>query len=191
MAAGTGLGPRRRTERGWGPFLNQSGGAQRGGQQAELFAEQRWNGGDLGLALIRDGNGTRSFETLMRYRGAAMAEFMRALRTLKALQAEQAAGQVAGAQFVEVRPKRPRAPAPVAFRAEPNETKPTATGKLQDMVQARPGPGQTLPRPVRPGCRTNPRVRLDAQPEVCGQVGVAVDRGHLGSSDCQGSAKQP
>jgi hypothetical protein len=27
------------------------------------------------------GNGTRSFETLLRYRGAAMAEFWRALRT--------------------------------------------------------------------------------------------------------------
>ncbi len=46
--------------------------------------------GGLGLALIRDGNGARSFETLLRYRGAAMAEFWRALRTLKALQAEQA-----------------------------------------------------------------------------------------------------
>ena len=58
--------------------------------EAELFEERRWDDGDLGLALIRDGNGTRSFETLMRYRSAAMAEFMRALRTLKALQAGQA-----------------------------------------------------------------------------------------------------
>src|SRR5262245_40684197 len=59
--------------------------------EIELFEERRSADGGLGLALIRDGNGTRSFETLLRYRGAAMAEFWRALKTLKALQAEQAA----------------------------------------------------------------------------------------------------
>jgi hypothetical protein len=42
----------------------------------------------MGLALIRDGNATRSFDTLLRYRGTAMAEFIRSRRTLKALQAE-------------------------------------------------------------------------------------------------------
>ena len=50
--------------------------------------------GGLGLALIRDGNGARSFETLLRYRGAAMAEFgarcaRKALKAHQALQAEQ------------------------------------------------------------------------------------------------------
>ena len=59
--------------------------------EVELFEERRWENAGVGMALIRDGNGTRSFETLMRYRGAAMAEFWRALKTLKALQAEQAA----------------------------------------------------------------------------------------------------
>jgi hypothetical protein len=59
--------------------------------EIELFAERRSAVGGLGLALIRDGNGARSFETLLRYRGAAMAEFWRALKTLKALQAEQPA----------------------------------------------------------------------------------------------------
>jgi hypothetical protein len=44
--------------------------------------------GRLGLALVRDGNGSRSFDTLLRYRGSAMAELWRALRALKALQAE-------------------------------------------------------------------------------------------------------
>jgi hypothetical protein len=34
-------------ERGWGPV------PQRGGQQTELFAELRWQNGDLGVALIR------------------------------------------------------------------------------------------------------------------------------------------
>ena len=59
--------------------------------EVELFEERRWEDAGVGMALIRDGNGTRSFETLLRYRGAAMAEFWRALKTLKALQAEQAA----------------------------------------------------------------------------------------------------
>jgi hypothetical protein len=63
--------------------------------ETELFEERRFADGGLGLALIREGNGTRSFETLLRYRGAAMAEFWRALRTLKALQAEQAVAQAA------------------------------------------------------------------------------------------------
>ena len=58
--------------------------------EAELFKEQAYGAAGPGLALIRDGNGTRSFDTLLRYRGAAMAELWRALRTLKALQVEQA-----------------------------------------------------------------------------------------------------
>ena len=61
--------------------------------EAELFAREMdgpFGGGDLGLALIRDGNGARAFDTLLRYRGAAQAEFARALRMLKALQAEAA-----------------------------------------------------------------------------------------------------
>ena len=59
--------------------------------EAEVLEFRSYEGANPGIALIRDGNGTRSFETLMRYRSAAMAEFWRALRTLKALQAEQAA----------------------------------------------------------------------------------------------------
>jgi hypothetical protein len=59
--------------------------------ETEVFAERSYGTASPGLALIRDGNGTRSFETLLRYRGAAMAELWRALKTLKALQAEQAA----------------------------------------------------------------------------------------------------
>ena len=58
--------------------------------EVELFEERGYCNANPDLALIRDGNGTRSFETLLRYRGAAMAEFWRALKTLKSLQAEQA-----------------------------------------------------------------------------------------------------
>src|SRR5918996_4515769 len=61
--------------------------------EAELFAREMdglFGDGDLGLALIRDGNGARAFDVLLRYRGAAQAELFRTLRTLKALQAEAA-----------------------------------------------------------------------------------------------------
>jgi hypothetical protein len=56
--------------------------------EAELFENGGRGDGDLALALIRDGHGTRSFVTLLRYRGSALAEFFRALRMLKALQDE-------------------------------------------------------------------------------------------------------
>ncbi len=52
--------------------------------EADLFALNQLAGWSLGHALIRDGNGARSFDTLLRYRGGALAELWRALRTLKA-----------------------------------------------------------------------------------------------------------
>jgi hypothetical protein len=55
--------------------------------EAELFA-RNMDGRCLGLALIRDCNGARAFDTLLRYRGGTLAELWRALRTLKVLQAE-------------------------------------------------------------------------------------------------------
>jgi hypothetical protein len=96
--------------------------------EVELFEERRWENAGVGMALIRDGNGTRSFETLLRYRGAAMAEFWRALKTLKALQAEQAAvlEQAVGADLaLELPASQLAAPAPV--RAQP--PRPTARGQ--------------------------------------------------------------
>ena len=42
----------------------------------------------LGTGLIRDGNGPRALETLVRYRGSVLAELFRALAALKLLQAE-------------------------------------------------------------------------------------------------------
>ena len=92
---------------------------------AELFEERRSADGGLGLALIRDGNGARSFETLLRYRGAAMAEFWRALRTLKALQAEQALGTDAAPGG---------APAPARGAATARRSRAT------ERTRARPGP---------------------------------------------------
>jgi hypothetical protein len=80
-----------------------------------VLAFQRYGGADLGLALIRDGNSTRSFETLLSYRGAALAEFTRSLRTLKALQAERAARAPAAVGPVD---------RPVAQDEQPNEPEP-------------------------------------------------------------------
>src|SRR5919106_368869 len=61
--------------------------------EAGLFTWNQLGGGGrhLRLALIRDCNNARAFDTLLRYRGGTLAELWRALRTLKALQAEQAA----------------------------------------------------------------------------------------------------
>jgi hypothetical protein len=59
--------------------------------EAELFAREMeglFDDGDLGLALIKDGNGARAFDTLLRYRRAAEAEFARALRMLDERKAE-------------------------------------------------------------------------------------------------------
>ena len=103
--------------------------------EIELFEERRVASGGLGLALIRDGNGARSFETLLRYRGAAMAEFWRALRTLKALQAEQASGRAIARG--RCRPGGALAPAHGAAGARPS----SAT----ERTRARPGPTAISP----------------------------------------------
>jgi hypothetical protein len=60
---------------------------------------------DFGLLVIRDRNGARALDTLLRYRGSVQAELFRALAALKALQAEAAA-----------------APAPVASLPPPAAT---------------------------------------------------------------------
>jgi hypothetical protein len=59
--------------------------ARAGRMERELFVYRCRDDGNLAIGLMRDGNGTRSVETLLRYRGAAQAELTRALRTLKAL----------------------------------------------------------------------------------------------------------
>jgi hypothetical protein len=118
--------------------------------EVELFAHRSW-GADAnpGLAMIRDGNGTRSFETLLRYRGAAMAEFWRALKTLKALQAEALAHAAA-----EVQAQRAVAPDPAAVLLDR-----PAAAKEPNEPESRSDPGE----PGRPGDSSNsaaaPRVR--------------------------------
>jgi hypothetical protein len=119
--------------------------------EAELFAERRYGAAGPGLALIRDGNGTRSFETLLRYRGAAMAEFWRALRTLKALQAEQAAQlqpEAATKPALAEPAMRPAARLPRAQVARPNEPKAGARRQLDYVLSEPPALGPTLHEPA-------------------------------------------
>jgi hypothetical protein len=116
------------------------------------------------MALIRDGNGTRSFETLMRYRNAAIAEFMRALRTLKALQAEAADlhAHAAGADLarealvtpaaapspMRARPTRPAARRAPAARQLPNEPEPLMAYPLPAPPLAGPARHEPSPSPA-------------------------------------------
>jgi hypothetical protein len=120
-----------------------------------------YEGANPGLALIRDGNSTRSFETLMRYRGAAMAEFWRALRSLKALQAEQAAQvPVAAPAPVRAQPSRLATRPADAHRREPNEPKrladPRAERCLEYALPGRFDPGRTLHEPASPWLPNEP-----------------------------------
>ena len=118
--------------------------------ETEVLEVRSHEGANPGVALIRDGNGTRSFDTLLRYRGAAMAEFWRALRTLKALQAEQ----VAGAQVLEVPPRQSCAPARLASRSVPNEAErcaePAPEPRLGYVLPATLAPGHTLHESAAP-----------------------------------------
>jgi hypothetical protein len=110
--------------------------------EAELLVYRCGDDGDLALALVRDGNGTRSFETLLRYRGAAMAELMRALRMLEALQAKRAAPPVRVAEPAAVLafgPKRGRAGAALRAQEErAGEVQPRAM-PIEPEARARPG----------------------------------------------------
>ena len=140
--------------------------------EVELFEERRWEDAGVGMALIRDGNGTRSFETLMRYRGAAMAEFWRAL---------QAPSRRSRPRRAPMPPPRPkcrscpqrrrrlwmcrgsdpqRAPkTPIAAdRTNPSASpNPHLSTDQSTSCPTHPGPPAPCTSPPRPGRRTNPR----------------------------------
>jgi hypothetical protein len=129
--------------------------------ETELFEQRCWDGAGVGVALIRDGNGTRSFETLLRYRGAAMAEFMRALRTLKALQAEQAAQvPVAAPAPARLQPSRPAGHPEAAQILRPDEPEgrpvPRVERRLEYVLPDPPAPGRTLHEPAAPWMPNEP-----------------------------------
>jgi endonuclease YncB( thermonuclease family) len=136
--------------------------------EAEVLEVRSHDGASAGVALIRDGNGTRAFETLLRYRGAAMAEFWRALRTLKALQAEQAASAELDM------PRRP--PARLASRPLPNEperpSEPAPERPLEYVMPAVPAPGHALHEPAAPWTPNEP----DAAPQSDADGAIASTR---------------
>jgi hypothetical protein len=132
--------------------------------EAELFAREMhglFDDGDLGLALIHDGNGARAFDTLLRYRGAAQAELFRTLRTLKALQAE--------AKAIVALDKDLAGRAP---RSEPNEP------------EAHTNAGQTMPAAPAHGPRTTARAGADGavcraehiHPLPCPRAGIPLQQ---------------
>ena len=108
--------------------------------EAELFAHQMdspFGRGDLGLALIRDCNGARSFDTLLRYRGGTLAELWRALRTLKALQAEaRACAEPTAASRLLPEPQE----APIEPESRVNAGDSDRPADRADPANAEPGP---------------------------------------------------
>jgi hypothetical protein len=136
--------------------------------EAELFRERHVAGGGLGLAMIRDGNGSRSFETLLRYRGAAMAEFSRALRTLQALQAGQA---LEAAPARAAHPIRPAARPPLDPRRPPDEPGRAAARPLDDVLTEPRAQARALHEAAAPWLPNGPeprqsRVVAPARPEL-------------------------
>jgi hypothetical protein len=87
-----------------------------------------------------------------------MAEFWRALRTLKVLQAEQAAGQAA-AHVLEAQPPHthPMSPTPrPPLARQPNEPERAAVGQLPYAMPDQPLPGHTLHEPAAPWMPNEP-----------------------------------
>jgi hypothetical protein len=128
--------------------------------EAEVFEVRGYGGAGLGVTLIRDGNATRSIETLMRYRGAATAELMRSLRTLKTLQAEaakRAADDDKPAPAAE--PKRRRATAVIERAPEPSADRAAADAPRSDRAE----PGRTASAPEPPATPNKPE-RRDRRP---------------------------
>jgi hypothetical protein len=121
--------------------------------EIELLEERMDRDGDLALALIRDGNGTRSVDTLMRYRGRAQAEFYKALRTLKALQAE-AKGKA---------PEQPTAPEQPKPRTNPEKI--ASVAMERDCRSASHGSYRSTPT----SSAQCTRPRADADPTVSGR----------------------
>jgi hypothetical protein len=147
--------------------------------EAEIFAHETQSpfGGrdrDLGLALIRDCNGARAFDTLLRYRGGTLAELWRALRTLKALQAEAraSAGTEAPAPALTAQPVKPerrknpcdsdRAKNPAERNAEPDP----ASAWLPSPLPAPDGPAPCA-TPIEPEHRRNPG---EPAPQPAGEI---------------------
>jgi hypothetical protein len=108
--------------------------------EAELFAQNMLDGRGLGLALTRDCNNARAFDTLLRYRGGTLAELWRALRTLKALQAEAAAPQAEIRSLSRPAPKARAAESPIEPEARRTPGDSARAGDRAAPAMADPGP---------------------------------------------------
>jgi hypothetical protein len=125
--------------------------------EAGLFA---WNqlggaGRNLGLALTRDCNNARAFDTLLRYRGGTLAEFWRALRTLKALQTEQAARPAEVASATPSEPEACRVPDEIAPPRAASEPAPPPAALMPAAIPCHRASARTR-LPDEPECRENP-----------------------------------
>jgi hypothetical protein len=155
--------------------------------ETEVFAWNQLGGGrSLGLALIRDCNGARAFDTLLRYRGGTLAELWRALRTLKALQAEARASAAAADQAPARAPRPALVPAGAATpcdraarTAQPDEPErrknPCDSDRARNPAErnAEPSPDPArLPLPLpAPGGRAAP-----IEPESGRNLGESASR---------------
>jgi hypothetical protein len=143
--------------------------------EVEVLEFRSYEGANAGLALIRDGNGTRSFETLLRYRGAAMAEFWRALKTLKALQAEQAAAlaEAATDAAVAAPPARPT----LVNRVQPKEPErpPLRPQPRPDYLLDELPASRALHEPAAPWLPNEPEPARERQ-EAAGVLLASTDR---------------
>jgi hypothetical protein len=142
--------------------------------EGELLAQNIRGTTSFGLAMIRDCNGARAFDTLLRYRGGTLAELWRALRTLKALQAEARADEEAAAArqkaaagerqaAMPIEPKArsiggqsarapgPAAPVPAAVSAEPARAHGAAP-----VAALAAAPARLAPQRIEPKCLTKP-----------------------------------
>ena len=119
--------------------------------EVDLFAERLRLAADggVGLALIRDGNSTRSFETVLRYRGAAQAEFMRALKTLQTLQGKAATPARAAEAVARGEPKRGHG-GPAPGRAASRTAAARAKAPNEPEARARPGASEPAPPAADP-----------------------------------------
>jgi hypothetical protein len=165
--------------------------------EAELFAHNMGDTASFGLALVRDCNRARAFDTLLRYRGTTLAELWRSLRTLKALQAEAvdhaAAHQEAAAtpreRGAEMRnePKTHRiagesAPAPVpavmpfaaAGESAPASAPPTSPGAARPDALQPPCGRTTVPQRIEPKGRTNPGESAPPTPRGTERAGAVL-----------------
>jgi hypothetical protein len=112
--------------------------------EAEVFAQNISGTTSFGLAMIRDCNGARAFDTLLRYRGGTLAELWRSLRTLKALQAEAAAQAAA----LAAQPDEPEASTiPGKFAALPPADEPESLPNLTGAKAAALNPAEPREAP--------------------------------------------